>query len=164
MNSNRGKVIQLFNGTPVEEVITAPKTNNFYRNIAGQSDNVTVDVWAMRICMGELKPLSNIIDPWTGQRISYGGPSDNAYDIMHDAYVRATHIIKERDGQDISPRELQAVTWGVYRDLGVNAGVDLSAPPSEGLVPEEELSRMMGQQVPVQASWWRGNDTNWWKN
>jgi hypothetical protein len=149
MNTNRQKVLLLFSGVPVDDIITAPKTNSFFNNIAGDTDRVTVDIWAMRICMGDLKPLSNVIDPWTGERMAYGGPSNNAYDPMAEAYRMATEMIRQ-DGEEMTPRELQAITWGVYRDLGTNAGIDLSEPPAEGLVPEEELARILEQQTGVE--------------
>lgn len=73
---------------------TAPKTASFARNIAGDRESVTVDVWAMRVVdLDELK-------------LSRKG----AYDAVAHAY----RLAARRRGVD--PATMQATTWIVARN------------------------------------------------
>lgn len=79
-----------FHTTKTGMVTGAQKTRCFYRNILGDTDHVTVDVWATRAACG---------DDVEGQ------PSGANYRAIADAYRAAAQIVGE------SPRDLQAIVW-----------------------------------------------------
>jgi hypothetical protein len=72
---------------------TAPKTLNFARNISGDREAVTVDVWAMRVV--------DLDESLLGRK--------GAYDAMAHAY----RLAARRRGVD--PATMQATTWVVSR-------------------------------------------------
>lgn len=78
-------------GNPPLGVLTGPKTRAFYRNICGDTDAVTVDVWAAR-AVGLAPP---------------GTPRQ--YDAMAAAYRSAAAVVGE------TPRDLQAIVWCATR-------------------------------------------------
>jgi hypothetical protein len=71
-----------------------PKTNAFARNIAGDRESVTVDVWACRV--------ADLDETLLGRK--------GAYDMVADAYRAAAR----RRGVD--PATMQATTWIVARN------------------------------------------------
>lgn len=73
--------------------LNGPKTNAFARNIAGDREAVTVDVWACRVADLDESLLSR----------------KGAYDVVADAYRAAAR----RRGVD--PATMQATTWIVSR-------------------------------------------------
>lgn len=75
------------------EALKGPKTNAFARNIMGDREAVTVDVWAMRV--------ADLDERLLGRK--------GAYDIVADAYRAAAR----RRGVD--PATMQATTWVVAR-------------------------------------------------
>lgn len=87
-------------GEDAREVIKGIKTNTFMHNIAdsGISDRVTVDVHAFSIAQGTPVPSS---------ALKMGKP---LYNEIAECYRRAAKI------EDIMPTEMQAITWGVWRD------------------------------------------------
>lgn len=77
----------------------AHKTRNFARNILGDVECVTVDVWAARIAMGKQVP-----DPEaTLRRVG-----------VYEAVEHAYRLAARRRG--VTPREMQATTWVVVRN------------------------------------------------
>lgn len=72
------------------DVLNGPKVRAFYRNIVGDSDAVTVDVWAARAAEGVSDPR---------------GPSGRRYALLAEAYRSAARVL------DIPPRDLQAAVW-----------------------------------------------------
>ena len=75
------------------EALRGPKVIPFYRNIIGDPDNVTVDVWACRAYDGTDVPGSL-----------------RKHRAIADAYRRAA----KRAG--VCPRDFQAVIWTVVRE------------------------------------------------
>jgi hypothetical protein len=73
---------------------TAPKTLNFARNIAGDVEAVTVDVWAARVVQ---------VDPET--QLGRKG--------VYDAVAHAYRLAARRRG--VAPATMQATTWIVAR-------------------------------------------------
>lgn len=73
---------------------TSPKTGRFARNIAGDREAVTVDVWAMRVV--------DLDDTALGRK--------GAYDAVEHAY----RLAARRRGVD--PATMQATTWIVARN------------------------------------------------
>lgn len=72
---------------------TAPKTLNFARNIAGDDEAVTVDVWAARVVGCDESTLSRV--------------------GIYDAIAHAYRLAARRRG--VSPATMQATTWIVAR-------------------------------------------------
>lgn len=75
---------------------TAPKTRNFARNILGDSDAVTIDVWATRIALG----------PDAGESTL---KRRGVYDALADVYRTAAAK------RGVEPSTMQATTWIVKR-------------------------------------------------
>ena len=92
--------------THTGRVISGHKVRAFYRNIMGDHDAVTVDVWAYRVATG--RQTADI----TGRE----------YREISAAYVRAAAIL------GISPRDCQAAVWVAARgsrptDAGWHAAI-----------------------------------------
>lgn len=79
--------------------LKGPKTSRFARNLLGDSEAVTVDVWAARIAMGACVEDPEKVLARTG-----------VYDACEAAYREAAH----RTGVD--PTTMQATTWVVARN------------------------------------------------
>ncbi len=94
LRTNVRKAYAILNGNP--DALTGPKVTNFYRNIMGESDLVTVDSWAMRAATG--KPYTNRDVPTATERAA-----------ITLAYCRAA----ARRG--VCPRDFQAIVWVVIR-------------------------------------------------
>ena len=81
-----------------ESTFASPKTFNFYRNIIGDTNAVTVDVWAARIALG--LP--------TGELEKVLGRKG-----MYEAVAHAYRLAAKR--RNIAPSEMQAITWCAIR-------------------------------------------------
>lgn len=79
--------------------LKGPKTSRFARNLLGDSEAVTVDVWAARVAMGACVEDPEKVLGRTG-----------VYDACEAAYREAAH----RMGVD--PTTMQATTWIVARN------------------------------------------------
>lgn len=76
------------------DALTGPKTSRFARNIAGDRESVTVDVWACRV--------ADLDEDLLGRK--------GAYDAVEHAY----RLAARRRGVD--PATMQATTWIVARN------------------------------------------------
>ena len=83
---------------------TAPKTRSFYLNICGDTDAVTVDVWAAEAA--------------EGKRVKRA-PKGKRYARIADAYRRAAELA------GVAPRDMQAAVWTYYRRTHARAIFDL---------------------------------------
>lgn len=83
---------------------TAQKTRNFYLNITGNYDVVTVDGHAASICEHGLERVSIS---------TVKQPNGAAYLDYVAAYVEAAQLL------GVEPATVQAVTWVTYRRLGI---------------------------------------------
>lgn len=88
----RAQAWRIANGEAVLSVLNGPKVRAFWANITGDTDAVTVDVWAIRAAMGDAAPTDGRITP-------------AQYRAVADAYRRAAAIL------GITPRECQAAVW-----------------------------------------------------
>jgi hypothetical protein len=80
--------------------LKGPKVSAFAANILGDTDRVTVDVWALRVALGG----DSEIDPESA--ISKAG--------VYDAIAHCYRLAARRVGVD--PAVMQAVTWIVARN------------------------------------------------
>lgn len=93
--NQRKKAISIYNGTgnveEIESTLNGIKTKNFFNNILfyGDSENVTVDMWAFR-SVGVEEKLKNV-------------------PLVTQAYTELANDL------NIQPHQLQAVVWGVIR-------------------------------------------------
>lgn len=74
------------------------KVTNFYRNLTGNQEAVTVDRWAIRAALGVDDATAVKIAGWAG-----------AYEKIGDAYRKAAH------DAGITPAAMQAIVWGQIR-------------------------------------------------
>jgi hypothetical protein len=93
---NRDKAWRIATGADPADVLGGPKVRRFFRNITGDSDVVTVDVWAARIAEGRENP---------------NAPKGRRYDLIERAYIGAAEL------RGVTPREMQATTWVAHRRL-----------------------------------------------
>lgn len=78
--------------------LNGPKTYRFALNLLGDREAVTVDVWAVRVALGERDDAALILD-----RVG-----------MYDAIEHAYRVAARRMGVD--PSVMQATTWVVARN------------------------------------------------
>lgn len=87
----RARAWSIAHGSRPLDVLGGPKVRAFYRNLTGDLNAVTVDVWAMRV-------------------LGIGhNPTPREYPAAVDAYRAAARIIGEE------PATVQAVAWCVVR-------------------------------------------------
>ena len=91
---NRDKAIRIARGEAPSKVLGGPKVNAFYRNICGDYNGVTVDVWAARVA----EPYNH----------SFAGREAH-YNVIADAY---TNVAIELG---TFPAFVQAVCWVAVR-------------------------------------------------
>jgi hypothetical protein len=109
-DANLVKAHRILNGEDPDEVLnvrTAPKTNSFMHNIAGDVRRLTVDGRGYDLA-------ANRLIPWTrarginSARLKSGKPT--RYEHTEEAYQIAADTLTKK-GEDITPRDLQAVLW-----------------------------------------------------
>lgn len=92
---NVAKAWRIAGGEKPLAVLGGPKVRAFYRNITGDLDHVTVDVWAARAAGLDGHP-KNVRE----------------YDAVADEYRRVAALV------GIRPAQLQAIVWVVIRSRG----------------------------------------------
>lgn len=85
---NRDKAWRIALGEYPLSVLGGMKTRSFYRNLTGNLEAVTVDVWAGRAA-----------------GLTAAAISDSEYAIIAEAYIEAARL------RGIMPAEMQAVVW-----------------------------------------------------
>ena len=96
----RAQAWRIANGEPALDVLNGPKVRAFYSNITGDTDAVTVDVWAVKVATG-----------LTGDAGVRAIGTPKRYAAVADAYRRAARIL------GCTPREVQAATWVAARGV-----------------------------------------------
>lgn len=94
LGDNRRKAWRIVTGERPADVLRGPKVTRFFRNITGDNQCVTVDMWAALVAEGERSPRA---------------PDRKRYDDIESAYVLASHAA------GVSPRDLQATVWCAAR-------------------------------------------------
>lgn len=89
LGANRRKAWRILHGETPDAVLSGPKVRAFFANIIGETEPVTVDVWAARAALGYDLPSF--------------GPA--AYARIELAYRNAASIIGH------TPRDVQAAVW-----------------------------------------------------
>lgn len=88
--ANRSAAWRIACGESPADVLRGPKVSRFHRNITGDRDAVTIDVWAARAAEG---------------RRDDRAPSGRRYALLERAYQEAAAIIGR------PPRDVQAAVW-----------------------------------------------------
>ncbi len=94
--NNRAKAVRVLQGGAPREVLTGPKTRAFYENIIGNTDYVTVDVWAFYAATSIKLRANQAVPEW-------------AYPLVAAAYYEAAGLL------GMTPAAVQAVAWIVVR-------------------------------------------------
>lgn len=84
------------------DTLNGPKTHAFARNILGDTNSVTVDVWALRVALGYRDDLDKVIK------------RAGVYDAIASVYRDVA------SAYGIAPSTLQAVTWCAIRPTKVD--------------------------------------------
>jgi hypothetical protein len=103
--SNRDKAWRIANGADPDEVLSGPKVRAFYANIMGDTEAITIDVWAARAAEG---------------RDYKNAPKQRRYDLLAESFRR----VGRKRG--MHPRDVQAAVWTVYRRTNARAVYDLA--------------------------------------
>lgn len=101
---NRAKAWRIARGEDPDAVLGGPKVRAFYANIMGDTDAVTVDIWAARAAEGRENP---------------NAPVRRRYELCAEAF---RHVGRRRG---MHPRDVQAAVWTVYRRTNARATYDL---------------------------------------
>lgn len=110
---NEEKAWRILCGEPPQRVVAGQKVTNFWLNVSGFTENVTVDRHAMNVAYG------CDLDRRTQNRIYR---SIRAYHEVADAYRQAAARVR------IEPCEMQAICWLVRRkELDAWNGIRLDA-------------------------------------
>ena len=100
--ANRDKAWRILtSGKPVGDILGGPKVLSFWRNILGDTNAVTVDIWAARAAEAHHFDARKAI---TGKR----------YERIADAYRLAAQA------RNVTPRDMQAAVW--INERRVDAG------------------------------------------
>lgn len=99
------KATRIMNGEAPLDVLGGDKVRAFYAGIisAGMTDVVCIDRHAMAVATngnGDVKILSR----------------KGVYDSVADCYVKAAKIVSKEAGTKVSPAQVQAITWVVWRN------------------------------------------------
>jgi hypothetical protein len=96
----------------------AHKITNFYHNLMGSKDHVTIDSWMARALLGQ--GADGLADKSVQKVLNW----KDGYDTMSQAVVSAAQKLSQQTGKQISPRDLQAIVWshvvptaGDYKEL-----------------------------------------------
>lgn len=106
-NANSMAVLMVLAGV-WESSVKGPKTPNFAKNLTGESNEATIDVWAART----LHRMSNegMADRWRILPEAESGVNDNDFYIGQDAFRKAAKKL------GMNPDDLQGVLWFAEKD------------------------------------------------
>ncbi len=97
-HKNKDKAARILQGESPLDVLGGDKVRNFYRNLTGDFDAVTIDRHAIKIA--GFSSLSADEGKLTGK----------VYAEISDAFKSAAHVLK------LAPCEIQALTWCYWRN------------------------------------------------
>lgn len=94
---------------PTDAIVSGPKVTAFWRTISDPNDPraVVVDRHAIDVAVGRVTD-----DATRGKVLGRKG----AYEVVALTYTRAARILSAELGEPITPAEVQAVTWTVWRN------------------------------------------------
>lgn len=108
-NNNKQKAIAILespDSEAIESILNGRKVVAFYRSISGYKDAVCVDGHAYAVFVGERIPTTKT------PKLSAG-----LYDAIARSYILVSERSVELCGHQLTPAQVQAVTWVTYRRL-----------------------------------------------
>lgn len=107
LTANSDKAYALVNGEDPANVVSGPKVTAFWRTIVDPSgaNTVVVDRHAIGVALGR---------PATKYELQKYGKGKH-YAAVAECYVRAARILSRETGQNLSPSDVQAITWTYWR-------------------------------------------------
>jgi len=111
-NKNKDKAAAIlalpddFTTEDIESILSGRKVCAFYRCIMGFTDTVCVDGHAYAIWLGERVPTTKT-----------PSISPKLYETISRAYVNTADVSFQLIGENLTPAQVQAVTWVTYRRL-----------------------------------------------
>lgn len=120
MDMHTNAAQRIMDGEDHQQVLKGPKTNTFAHNIEHSgmdpetgkpSHRVTVDTHAVSVMAGRRLTKEEKADAAT----AIGKP--HFYQHAQSLYQQAAAHVSARDGVDVSPSQMQAVTWGVRKRI-----------------------------------------------
>lgn len=106
---NVWKALRILQGEAPEDVVSGDKVSAFFHNIlACDSDSVTIDRHALNV-------LFNGVN---GKKSGNLAVTSEAYALCVAVYKAATQYVNVRDGVELTPSQLQAITWAFYAAKG----------------------------------------------
>ncbi len=105
LSNNLRKAREIYAGADPLDVMTAPKTANFYRAILTMgADGIVIDRHAYDVAVG--KRHTDAERP---------GMTPKQYEAVAECYRRAAIILSDETGETLSPSMIQALTWVEWR-------------------------------------------------
>jgi hypothetical protein len=136
---------RVIGGEHFSDVLKAPKTGAFANLLAYGADapedelgQVVVDRHALSVAAGRRLDAKDVTDSPIGQ--------DRFYSHVADMYRNAARQISDRDGEELSPHQLQAITW--LRQQRINSAQDITEKGAAG----------KGRAASLAAQWNRWSD------
>jgi hypothetical protein len=130
----RKNALAILNGAHPNDVLKSPKTNAFGLLLSLGADHpddehgrVVVDRHAMSVAAGR-RLMKEDVNGKGENRSPIG--DEYFYEHVADMYREAARVISEREGQEIAPHQLQAITW--LRQQRANAADDAARPGGTG--------------------------------
>ena len=107
LKANLAKARAILAGAPIEATLSGLKVTNFYRSIVSAgADGVCLDRHAICIAVNDRSISSNIPKV-----------SPKKYDEIAECYRRAARILSREYEMEITPAQVQSVTWTLHRRL-----------------------------------------------
>lgn len=98
LRSNVDRALTALDAADPLATLNGPKTYRFALNLLGDREAVTVDVWAVRVALGDREDAERVLG-WVG-----------IYDAIEHAYRVAAQYV------GVDPTTMQATTWVVARN------------------------------------------------
>lgn len=143
---------QALDGVPIDEAFHAPKTNSFAHliDLGGDAPDdklgeVVIDRWALSAAMARRSHVADIDKAPIG--------ITRYHEYVSDQYRAAARVISEREGREISPHQVQAVTWLHTQGKYVAAEQEALA---KGTLPPQQVRGVKGRATAMRnarAKW-----------
>jgi len=105
LKANLKKARQILAGAPIEATLSGLKVTNFYRSVITEgAEGICIDRHAWRVVTGA-KSIAGDIPSLSPKR----------YAEAAECYTRAARILGRETGLDLSPGQVQSVTWTLWR-------------------------------------------------
>lgn len=112
LKANLAKARAILAGAEIVPTLSGLKVTNFYRSIVSAgADGVCIDRHAYSLAAND-RAASNAVPSLSPKR----------YAEYADAYVRAAKILSRESGVELTPAQVQSVTWTLWRRMWWSEG------------------------------------------